>query len=443
MAPLYDQSPKAGKGCDENGPATFLKLHRWAVYCPGFERLLPCRPRAPERFTRETRKKDTMSESTPSTSSTLAANLPITGGAAIVAPVSVFAGGIPPNALIVLPVKKPTDELEQKLQQGALVVTPEEMWRLLGFNGPAVQVQDNEGRPLMIGVDDLLAGLDKHWKENPSDLNRGRLYAQELLKHNRPALAEKVLAKVVATGGTGEDWLGLGVAQFEAEAYDRAESTLKGAQNLLPGNPFPSLRLSQVYRQKNDATNERTLIEKAISIDATCVEAWATLYRSVKRQSNEDEAIRVVEALADAAPNAKTAAPFVALQSFYAEEPETRDRAFGFAKKAVERNAEDPMALIALSALHGQSGDLPAVIALLQAHEPKMLRDVRLAHNYFEALFQSRDIERITKLLNTLAGSPNREVKAFATERMRGVAQMLQRQQQALQGGQRPAPNRA
>ena len=37
-----------------------------------------------------------------------------------------------------------------------------------------------------------------------------------------------------------------------------------------------------------------------------------------------------------------------------------------------------------------------------------MSRDVRLANNYFEALFQSRQIEKVTKLLNALAGSPNR-----------------------------------
>lgn len=382
-----------------------------------------------------------MSEPTPPNA--IAANLPITGGAAIVAPVAAFSGGIPPNALIVLPVKKPTEELEQKLQQGALVVTPEQMWQLLGFNGPAVQVQDNEGRPLMIGVDDLLSGLDKHWKENQGDLNRGRLYAQELLKYGRAAQAEKVLGKVVAGGGTGEDWLGLGVAQYESGALDRAESTLKGAQNLLPGNPFPALRLSQVYRKKEDAAGERTMIEKAISIDPNCVEAWATLYRTVKRTGTDAEALAAVEQLADAAPNAKSAAPFIALQSFFAEDEKTRPQAFAFAQKAVERNPDDAMGLIALSALHGQSGDLPAVVNLLQKHEAKMLRDVRLAHNYFEALFQSRDIEKITKLLNYLAGSPNREVKQFAAERSRAVAQLLQRQQQQLQAAARGPSARA
>ena len=61
-----------------------------------------------------------------------------------------------------------------------------------------------------------------------------------------------------------------------------------------------------------------------------------------------------------------------------------------------------------------------------------MKEDVRLAHNYFEALFQSKDMPKITALLNKLATSSNREVKQFAIERSRAIAQMLQQQQQAL-----------
>jgi hypothetical protein len=107
-----------------------------------------------------------------------------------------------------------------------------------------------------------------------------------------------------------------------------------------------------------------------------------------------------------------------------------------FALKAVERNDSDPLALISLSALYGQKGDLPAVISLLSKHEGKMATDVRLANNYFEALFQTRQLDRVTKLLNALAGSSNREVKQFAIERSRAVAQYLQQQQQKLTGAQ-------
>ena len=70
-----------------------------------------------------------------------------------------------------------------------------------------------------------------------------------------------------------------------------------------------------------------------------------------------------------------------------------------------------------------------------------MSRDVRIANNYFEALFQSRQIQKVTKLLNALAGSPSKEVKQFAIERSRLVAQYLQQQQQQLAagaGGQAP-----
>ena len=133
------------------------------------------------------------------------ANLQLQGGAAIVAPVSAFPGGVPGNALVVLPLAKPSDELIASIQKGPVALEIETMWKLLGFNGPAVQVQDAEGRPIAIGLEDLLGGLEKHWQEDSSDLNRGRLFAQELMKYGRFEKAEKVLAKIVALGGTGED----------------------------------------------------------------------------------------------------------------------------------------------------------------------------------------------------------------------------------------------
>jgi tetratricopeptide (TPR) repeat protein len=361
-----------------------------------------------------------------------ATNLQLTGGAAIVAPVTAFPGGVPGNALVVLPLSKPSDELVEKLKQGAVVVNAEEMWTLLGFNGPAVQVMDAEGRPIAIGLEDLLAGLEKHWQENKDDLNRGRLFAQELMRHGRHAKAEKVLSRVVANGGGGEDWLGLGVAQLNQDKWDDAEGTLKGAQNLLPDNPFPSLHLARVFKGKQDTSNERAAAERAINIDPNCVDAWAYLFTHVREQENEDAAVRMVSELADAQPNKKSAAPYVALQGFYASDEASRDRAIEFAKQAVARNDKDPLALVCLSALYGQKGDLKAVVETLRPAEPLMARDVRLANNYFEALFQMRDIEKVTKLLNALAGSQNREVKQFALERSRVVAQFLQQQQQEL-----------
>jgi hypothetical protein len=87
---------------------------------------------------------------------------------------------------------------------------------------------------------------------------------------------------------------------------------------------------------------------------------------------------------------------------------------------------------VSLSALFGQRRDFKAIIELLSRHESKMIRDVRLANNYFEALFQAREMEKVTKLLNALAGSPDRAVKQFAVERSRAVAQYFQQQQQAL-----------
>jgi tetratricopeptide (TPR) repeat protein len=367
-----------------------------------------------------------------------AGGLSIGGGAAIVAPLSAFPNGVPPNALIVLPLNAPTPELQSQLEKGPVAVTQDQMWKLLGFNGPAVQVQDEQGRPIAIGLEDLLGGLQKHWDDAPDDLNRGRILAQELLKYGKLDKAEAVLSKLVAKGGSGDDWLALGVAQLQQQKLDKAEGTLRGAQNLMPDNPYPSLHLAKLAQSKGDKETERSMAQRAISIDANCVDAWAYYYQLVRQAESEDKAIAAVEELANAQVNQKSVAPYVAIQGFYAGQENTRDEAVKWAKKAIERNGDDPLAILCLSALYGQMGDLTSVIALLQPHEGKMSRDVRLANNYFEALFQSRQIDKVTKLLNALAASPNREVKQFAVERSRLVAQFLQQQQaQLAQTGQR------
>lgn len=376
-----------------------------------------------------------MTQPTPPGAPNAAANLNLQGGAAIVAPVSAFPGGVPGNALIVLPLSQPSAELLDAMKKGPFAVELDKMWELLGFNGPAVQVQDAEGRPIAIGLDDLLSGLEKHWSEDQNDLNRGRLFVQELMKYGKFERAEKVMSKIVALGGGGEDWLGLGVAQLQQEKWDKAEGTLKGALNLLPGNPFAALHLAKVYQGKKDAANERAMIELAIKTDPNSVDAWAYLFTQARDNSDEESAIKLLNEIADRDENKKTAAPFIALQGLYSADEATRDKAVPWAKKAVERNENDPLALICLSALYGQQADLDSVIALLQKHEAKMSGDVRLANNYFEALFQKRQLDRVTKLLNALAGSSNREVKQFAIERSRAVAQFLQQQQQQLVAG--------
>jgi tetratricopeptide (TPR) repeat protein len=357
--------------------------------------------------------------------------LQIKGGAAIVAPAQAFQNGMPPNALVVVPLSKPTDELKDKLEKGPLAVTPEQMWELLGFNGPAVQVMDDQGRPIAIGLEDLLGGLEKHWKENPGDLNRARVYAQELLKHKKLKKAEQVLSKLVAKGGNGDDWLALGIAQLQQDKFDKAEGTLKGAANLLKENPYPALHLARVYGKKEDKDKEQEQVDKALAIDPGCVDAWAYLFQTVRDAEDEEKAIAAVE---EKAKGKKNAAPYVAIQGFYAAKEETRDKAIEFAQKGVEANSDDPVALLCLSALHGQNGDLKSVIELLSKHEAKMSSNVHLANNYFEALFQTRQIEKVTKLLNALAGSPNKEVKTFAIQRSQGVAQFLQQQQAKLAG---------
>ncbi len=357
------------------------------------------------------------------------------GGAAILAPISAFPNGVPGNALVLLPINPQGTPLEKKIVEGPVALEMDEVWKLLGFNGPAVQVQDEQGRPIAIGLEDLLGGLEKHWNDGPDDLNRGRIFAQELMKYGRAEKAEKVLSKVVAGGGDGDDWLGLGVAQLAQKKLDKAESTLRGAQNILKDSPFPSLQLAKVMKEKGDRKGERENAERAIQIDNNSVDAWAYLANAIKEGSTEEAMVQEIEGLANAPVNSKCGAPYIALQGLYATDPKNdalRERAIGFAKKAVERAPGDPLALLCLSALHGQAGKVDEVVKLLAPHEALMLRDVRIAHNYFEALFQLRDLPKITALLNKLATSQVREVKQFAIERSRAVQQMLQQQQQQL-----------
>jgi tetratricopeptide (TPR) repeat protein len=365
------------------------------------------------------------------------AALQLKGGAAILAPVTAFPNGVPGNALVLLPINPNGTPVEKSIVQGPVALTMEEVWKLLGFNGPAVQVQDDQGRPIAIGLEDLLNGLEKNWNDGKDDLNRGRIFAQELMKYGRNERAEKVLSKIVALGGDGEDWLGLGVAQLAQKKLEKAEATLRGAQNLLKDSPFPSLQLARTMKEKGDRKAERECVERAIQIDNGSVDAWAYLANAIRETSDEAQMLRQVEELAAAPVNAKSAAPYVALQGFFASDPKDdaqRERAIGYAKKAVERAPGDPLALVCLSALYGQSQKIDEVVKLLAPHEALMLRDVRVAHNYFEALFAMRDMQKVTALLNKLATSQVRDVKQFAIERSRAISQMLQQQQAQLAG---------
>jgi hypothetical protein len=359
-------------------------------------------------------------------------NVAVAGGAAILAPIQSFPNGVPANAMVLIPLAN-GQPVEKQVVDGPVALTMEQVWKLLGFNGPAVQVQDAEGRPIAIGLEDLLKGLDEQWAQDKDNLDMGRVYAQELMKYERHERAEQVLAKIIAGGSAdGNDWLALGVSQLAQKKLDKAERTLAGAQNLMKDNPYPSLHLAKLAKEKADAGAEKTAVEKAIGIQPGNVDAWAYLFNFHRQADGEEKAIAQIEELASSAANAKTAAPYVALQGFYAEDEAQRDKAIGFAKKGVQRAPGDPIPLIVLSALYGQTGKIEEVVKLLAPHEAMMQQDVRIAHNYFEALFQSRDLPKITALLNKLATSPNKEVKQFAIERSKAISQMLQQQQQAL-----------
>jgi tetratricopeptide (TPR) repeat protein len=362
--------------------------------------------------------------------------LSLQGGAAIVAPISAFPNGVPGNALVLLPLSPDGQMKEEQLVDGPIALTMDQLWKTLGFNGPAVQVQDNEGRPILVGLEDLLSGLEQHWQANQEDLNSARIYAQKLMEHQRFEKAEVVLSKIVARGVDGNDWLGLGIAQLAQKKFEKAEKTLTGAQNLLKTNPLPSLHLARLAKEKGDRAQERTYAEKSLTIDGNFVDGWAYLFGVVLDTDGEEKAVAALEQLASKPEHSKTASPYIALQSHFAADDAAdsarRDQATGFAKKAVDRAPGDPLALLCLSALYGQAEKFDEVVKLLAPHEALMARDVRVANNYFQALFAMQDLKRVTALLNKLATSSQQDVKQFAIERSRAVQQMLQQQQQSL-----------
>ncbi len=94
--------------------------------------------------------------------------------------------------------------------------------------------------------------------------------------------------------------------------------------------------------------------------------------------------VKEVEELANAPVNGKSAAPYIALQGFYAADAKDeapREKAIVFAKKAVERAPGDPLALLCLSALYGQGGKIDeGRRSSWRSHvEWAMQRDVRVA----------------------------------------------------------------
>jgi tetratricopeptide (TPR) repeat protein len=338
--------------------------------------------------------------------------------------------------MIVVPIGADGEALPKPLVEGPVALTNEQMWKLLGFNGPAVQVQDQEGRPVLIGLEDLLKGLEEMYKQDPTDVQRTRVYAQELMKHERFEKAEQIIGKLVARGGDADDWLALGVVQTNLKKFEKAEGTLKGAANLAKESPVPLIHLAKVYELKGDHEKVQATLTSAIDIAGNFLDAWIGLYTSIKEHgAGEAAAEKALEDLANSDKNKKFAAPYIALQGFYVNEESTRDKALAFAKKAVERDSNDPMSLLCLSAIYGQQGRLDEVEKLLRPHESKMLTDVRLANNYFECLWQSRQIEKVTRFLNTLVRAENAQVKAFAQERAQGISKILQQLQQQATGG--------
>ena len=97
-----------------------------------------------------------------------------------------------------------------------------------------------------------------------------------------------------------------------------------------------------------DANRYRTLLE----------EERSRVQDAIENLHQENPGSIADEKLANATVNQKSVAPYVAIQGFYANDDATRDKAIMWAKKAVARNGDDPLAILCLSALYGAQGNL-------------------------------------------------------------------------------------
>jgi len=66
-------------------------------------------------------------------------------GAAILAPITAFRT-LPSNAMVPHPAGPNGAPVEKQIVNGPVALQPRRVWKLLGFNGPAVQVQTSGRR---------------------------------------------------------------------------------------------------------------------------------------------------------------------------------------------------------------------------------------------------------------------------------------------------------
>ena len=166
-----------------------------------------------------------------------------------------------------------------------------------------------------------------------------------------------------------------GIVKNLEGASKEAEGTLKGAQNLLKTNPYPSLHLSKLFKQKGDMEQARSYADKAIELDGDSLDAWAYLFALHKDADGEDAAVAAMEKLA---ADKKTSRPYVAMQAYFGNNAETRDKAIDYGQKALAQNPDDvPGAVLA------QLGN--RVQHALRAFTPREAKALKAAAETFRA----------------------------------------------------------
>jgi tetratricopeptide (TPR) repeat protein len=104
-------------------------------------------------------------------------------------------------------------------------------------------------------------------KEKPSDPEAGYYLGQTFLRSNRPAEGERIFRTLLASEpGSGRAQLGLGIAQYQQEAYREALAALASAQQVLPDDPLVHFYQALAHIKLGQYEQAQPRLFKAISL---------------------------------------------------------------------------------------------------------------------------------------------------------------------------------
>lgn len=144
-------------------------------------------------------------------------------------------------------------------------------------------------------------------KEKPSDPEAGYYLGQTFLRSNRPAEGERIFRTLLAgEPGSGRAQLGLGIAQYQQEAYREALAALASAQQVLPDDPLVHFYQGLAHIKLGQYEQAQPRLFKAISLSPDLApDAHYQSGLAYYRQGLFDEAKQEFEAVVQPEPQSE------------------------------------------------------------------------------------------------------------------------------------------